>query len=180
LHPVALHHAGGNFSLGIVTLSLSKVYGWPMMIWKRMRQVSFVVGLSMISLQAHALEEKDLVGTWRLQSCVLLKKDGDQPWCKNPFGVLNYTSSGFMAMAFNCMKPEHDKEITTDPKDMVFYMGKFSIKDNGKILHHVENSSEISRIGKALEREVKIKGDEITLTGMGVRGPVRTVWKREK
>ena len=48
------------------------------------------------------------------------------------------------------------------------------------MIHHVENSSEISRIGQNLERTVEINGDLITLTGVGVKGAVRLVWKKRK
>jgi len=128
---------------------------------------------------AHAFERKDLVGTWELVSYVLTEDGTEKPWCKSPFGTISYAANGYMAVGINCRKPEND-QITPDPKDMVFYTGKFSVRSPNTVVHHVENSSEISRIGHDLERTLDIKGDLITLSGTGVKGPVRLVWKKRK
>jgi hypothetical protein len=60
-------------------------------------------------------------------------------------------ANGYMAVGINCRKAEND-EIIPDPKDMVFYTGTFSVRRPNTVIHHVENSSEISRIGQNLER----------------------------
>ena len=144
-----------------------------------MKSKVILICLLLLCPNAHAFGRKDLVGTWELISYVLTEDGTERPWCKSPFGIISYGANGYMAVGINCRKAEND-EITPDPKDMVFYAGKFSIRSPNTVIHHVENSSEISRIGQDLERTVDMKGDLITLSGMGVKGPVRLVWKKRK
>lgn len=140
----------------------------------------FIATCWLLSSPAFALEQKKLVGTWALQSYILTDNGAEKPWCINPFGIISYFSNGHMAIGINCKKSDNEKEVTPDQKDMVFYTGKYSIKQPNIVVHHVENSSEISRIGKDLERTVEMNGDRVTLTGMGVKGPFRLVWKKRK
>ena len=138
------------------------------------------LALAMFSLNANALEKKDLIGTWKLQSYILTEEGKEWPWCAKPFGLISYFSNGYMAVGINCHQSEEDKTVTSNNKDMVFYTGRFSLRKPNTVLHHVENSNDISRIGKSLEREASIVNDQITLTGVGVKGPVRLVWKKTK
>lgn len=135
---------------------------------------------SLFSSEANVFDKKDLVGTWRLQSYTLVEDGVERPWCKNPFGLISYYSNGYMAVGINCKKSEGNDEMTSDSKDMVFYTGKFSIKQPHTVVHHVENSNDVSRIGKSLEREAILRGNRVTLTGLGVKGPVRLVWEKTK
>jgi hypothetical protein len=126
--------------------------------------------------QLHALEVKDLVGTWRLQSYSIIENKKEKPWCAHPFGIISYYSNGYMAVGINC-KDDAGK-LVENPKDMVFYTGTYELKNENTVVHHVENSSELSRISQHLERTAHVEGDTITLTGKGTKGLVKLVWKR--
>lgn len=128
---------------------------------------------------AHALELRSVIGTWELVSYVLTEDGRERPWCKAPFGIISYAPNGYMAVGINCRDVDAGK-VTPDPKDMVFYSGKFSIKAPSTLVHHVENSSDISRIGKDLERTVDVEKGQLILRGMGVKGPVKLVWRKRK
>ena len=125
---------------------------------------------------AFALSQKDVVGTWRLESYTILDGAKEKPWCGNPYGIISYFSNGYMAVGINCK--DEGGAIVTDPKDMVFYTGTYEIKGDRTLLHHVENSSDVTRIGKQLERTAELKNDRITLTGMGTKGLVKLIWKK--
>jgi|GEM_PF-3053232 len=129
-------------------------------------------------VEAGAIHRDSLVGTWRLQSYSILKDGKEIPWCGNPFGIISYFSNGYMAVGINCKDPAG--KVVADPKDMVFYTGTYEWKDEGTLIHHVENSSELSRIGQNLERSARLTGDTVTLTGNGTKGLVKLVWKRVK
>ena len=127
---------------------------------------------------SRALEAKDLVGTWRLQSYTILENQKEKPWCGHPFGIISYFSNGYMAVGINCK--ESSGKIVDHPKDMVFYTGTYELKDGSTVVHHVENSSELSRISQSLERTATLSGDTVTLTGKGTKGLVKLVWKKIK
>lgn len=142
--------------------------------------------LSFYAASARAIEvltAKALVGTWQLMSFEIVDSVGSsksRPWCQSPWGILTYTDQGYMSAGINCMGQSQPKNPTDDPKDMVFYAGTYEIKNDGLVLHKVSNSSDITRIGKIMERHVSLQEDILTITAVGVKGPVRLVWKRAK
>ncbi len=134
-----------------------------------------IIGFFSTVSHAAAITKKQIVGTWQLQSYTIMNGENAEPWCHEPFGIISYFSNGYMAVGINCK--DADQKLVPDPKDMVFYTGKYTLKGN-TILHHVQNSSELSRIDQTLERNAHIEGDKITLTGKGTKGLVRLVWKK--
>ena len=132
----------------------------------------------LFSTLCHAIETKDLIGTWRLQSYSILEGGKEKPWCDHPFGVISYFSNGYMAVGINCK--DAALKLVENPKDMVFYTGTYELKDKNTIIHHVENSSELSRISQHLERTAHLDGETVTLTGKGTKGLVKLVWKKIK
>lgn len=124
---------------------------------------------------AHALKTEDLVGTWKLVSYYMIKDGQEVERCKDPFGIITYSANGYMGVGINC-KTEGNAD--PDPKNQVFYAGRYSVKKPQTVVHHVENSSDVSRIGKDLERVAELKGSEVTLSGMGVTGPVKLKWRK--
>ncbi len=130
------------------------------------------------TVQSQALEARNLIGTWRLQSYSIIENKKEKPWCAYPFGIISYLSNGYMAVGINCK--EDSGKIVENPKDMVFYTGTYELKDENTVIHHVENSSEMSRISQNLERTAHLDGDTVTLTGKGTKGLVKLVWKKVK
>ncbi len=138
--------------------------------------LKFASLLILLSNTAFALSSRSLVGTWQLTSYTILESGGEKPWCHQPVGIISYLPNGFMAVGINCR--DEKGEWIKDPKDMVFYTGRYEIRKDGVIVHHVEHSSELSRVGQDLERTAVLEKDTLTLTGKGTKGQVKLIWKK--
>ena len=134
------------------------------------------LALLALTPSAHAIDLNSVIGTWRLKSYTILENGREKPWCVNPSGLISYLNNGFMAVGINC-KDEKGQWVP-DPKDMVFYTGRYELKNGNTLVHHVEHPSDLSRVSKDLERKVELKGSVITLTGQGTKGLVRLIWEK--
>jgi len=146
------------------------------MIFKKVLSLTLTVFFALAARTSSALQSRDLVGTWRLQSYTILEDGKEKPWCVAPFGIISYYANGYMAVGINCR--DAAGQLVANPKDMVFYTGTYDIQNGNTVVHHVENSSELSRISQHLERSAELKGDVVTLTGKGTKGLVKLVWKK--
>lgn len=134
------------------------------------------IAFLLISTNLYAFE---IAGTWKLIS--IERKDNNQwkPDCHSPTGLLIYTDSGYMAAGVNCMLAKKTAQPSFDEKDMTFYMGTYSLKQNS-IIHHVINANSTAYYGKDLMRKIQIiSDDKINLLVKNKRGQIiRLQWKR--
>ncbi len=128
--------------------------------------------------KALAITEKELQGTWSLVSFSKVEDGRESTWCEKPFGTLSYFAGNRMSVSINCMNPAAPDQVTGNPADMVFYSGTYSIDTGDAVIHHVQNSSDPTRIGHDHIRYAKAQGNRIELTGMGSKGPLRIIWEK--
>jgi len=136
-----------------------------------------------------------LVGVWNLVSYIVTNEKGElinEPLGQDPKGQLIYTENGYMAV--NCMSSSrphfgngysfqaHTKEKVQAFNSYFGYNGTYELQEN-RVIHHVTVSSFPNWSGTNQIREMKLDGDQLTLS-MGpklVKGESRTwtlVWRR--
>lgn len=120
---------------------------------------------------------KDLIGEWKLENFEIKKPNGDKKlWGVKMHGILLYTPNGYMSVSINKeVKCNATSEQTL--KSLLFYAGTYEMID-GKILHHVMNATDFSRIGKKLVREAKIEKGKLMLIGHGNFGTAFLTWHK--
>lgn len=114
-----------------------------------------------------------IIGSWKLKSFTIEKNRLIRDWRKNSHGILLYTNDGHVSVSINS-----DFKNESDFFDSVlFYSGKFEIHEN-KIYHKVINATSTSRIGKIMERDFTINGDNLKVVGEGSFGIATLCWVR--
>jgi hypothetical protein len=130
--------------------------------------IELFLGL-LIAVQVHAAPVKtpaELIGTWSLESFVIIDKGGKEtPWCEGLSGLLTYTKDGYMSAAINC-KSATNTSPAHAYHDRLFYSGFYTVAAGPVLTHHVMNGSENNLIGTELIRRVaKLDKDHLVLTG---------------
>jgi hypothetical protein len=127
------------------------------------------------------MTHQDLAGVWDLKIFEITDPEGTtRLWGKNTTGKIIYTESGYVSCAFNS-DPEMANPSFEDLYDcLLFYVGTYTIPGPGKIIHHVCNASDRSRIGKDLHREIKLDGGVLSISSVGDFGKSRAVWEKTK
>ena len=139
------------------------------------------------------LSPRDLVGTWRLESCEVLD-DGvsvQRPFGSMPSGILAYTVEGFMLAAI--MHGDRVHPETADPfaataaekaalvDGFLSYGGTYEIAGN-RVRHRIDVSLFPNWVGTTQERIVLLEGDTLVLsTDPGTLGGSRVArlgWRR--
>ncbi len=141
------------------------------------------------------MKRDDLIGTWRLTSCVVL--DGDrvvvQPFGDAPVGLLVYTREGTMTAAImrsgrvrcnaNDILGATTEEKLAALDGYLSYAGRFEVVGD-RVRHHVEVSLFPNWVDTTQERIVHVDGDSLELTTdpvvLGGRERVATMgWRRQ-
>lgn len=132
----------------------------------------------------------DLVGTWKLiaASGVIRGEQNEAPYGVGPTGWLTYFADGRMTslISYGGRKPLRAipkiEEQAEAFKTFLAYAGRYTIRE-GKVIHHVEICSIPNYVGKDLERDVRIQGDQLVLTTPPtlVNGSIQSIeliWQR--
>jgi len=116
-----------------------------------------------------------LIGAWKLESFRIIRPNAPviHPFGEGPAGILVYDSCGYMNVVMMkrgmpLFKSEDPFMATEEERAGVFagflsYGGKYRISD-GVVIHVPEVSSFPNWIGKELIRDIKLSGDDLTLT----------------
>lgn len=123
----------------------------------------------------------DLVGTYRLQSFQIHRKDGTtSPWAENAHGTLLYGADGSMSVAINGAPVEAGLKGEALLAKFLFYSGTYQVAD-GVVRHHVTEATDPQRIGKAMVREARwLAPGELELSATADYGRSVLVWKRSR
>jgi len=140
------------------------------------------------------LEQKDIVGSWKLASFELRANDGDVtfPFGKRAQGYLLYTPEGYMSAVL--MAEERPRFAAADlilaaPEEQaraaatyLSYSGPYELR-GGRVVHHVEVSLFPNWIGLSQERIVQWIGDKLSLSTpeMALAGKTQRgylIWER--
>lgn len=125
---------------------------------------------------------KNIVGTWKLKSCVVknTKDINDNcifPYGKESSGQLMYNSDGYMSVIISENQREnlkfekgYDIENASDEEKLkicmnfVSYCGRYELVENNQIHHTVENSFLPNYIGNNLIRYFEFNQNALILT----------------
>jgi hypothetical protein len=137
----------------------------------------------------------DLIGVWRLVSCLDLPEAGDAsegPLGTAPRGLLIYDPHGYMSVSM--MRSDHDDESRNSPgtatdtirtapaMSYMGYSGTWRLAVGPVVVHEVEVSAHPHMVGTEQIREVVLEGDQLTLYGTAVisERPLRRMltWQR--
>jgi Lipocalin-like domain len=131
----------------------------------------------------------ELVGTWRLASCVRRRSGGrtEHPFGEQPVGLLLYTQDGRMSvhLAFGDREPLSSLDLAELPeaeaalafRTYLGYGGRYRISGD-TVVHEVEVSSIPDWVGTELVRRVSTSGEALVLRTpeeLTAEGPV--VWE---
>lgn len=136
--------------------------------------------------------DKTLIGTWKLISCVLEDaetKEQKPVWGTNPNGYIVMTPEGrwiVIQTAEGRHPPKNDKDRIAAFKSLLAYSGKYRTEGN-KVVIKVDIAADEAWNGTEQVRYYKIDGDELHIEaepqaypnfgGKVMRGIL--VWKRE-
>lgn len=120
----------------------------------------------------------DIVGAWHLKSFDQRSPDGSvsYPMGESPRGILIYTESGHMSVAFcEADRPpfksndrmsgeETDEEAARAYRTYVSYFGRYEIDElAGIVTHHVEGALFPNAAGTSQLRQMTLDGDTLIL-----------------
>ncbi len=120
----------------------------------------------------------DLIGAWHLKSLATTSPDGSvsYPMGESPRGILIYTESGHMSVAFcEADRPpvksndrmwgeETDEEAARAYRTYRSYFGRYEIDESaGIVTHHVEASLFPNQLGISQSRKITLDGDTLVL-----------------
>ena len=123
------------------------------------------------------MQSKKLVGIWKFISMKVQTSKGEliYPYGENLFGVLIYTSVGYMSVLL--MRPGRPRfasgdllggtpeEIKTAYEGFDAYCGTYNVdSEKGIVTHHIEGCKFPNWIGTDQERNFKFFGDKLVLT----------------
>lgn len=116
-----------------------------------------------------------LHGVWNLVKFELQDDSGAwRNWGDDARGLLIYTEDGHVSVGINKNLADKDSRL----ENILFYSGTYQVKDN-KIIHSIQNASDISRLDSELTREYSIQENQLKLTGTSQRGnKFCLVWTR--
>ena len=124
---------------------------------------------------------RELIGVWRLRAYTEQGEDGKTrpgPLGERPDGLLIYEPTGFMSVSMMA------RGSTATPESFMGYAGRWQLRGAGRVVHHVAVSAHPQMVGSAQEREFRVEGDTLTLTGTAVistKPLVRALrWERVK
>jgi Lipocalin-like domain len=109
---------------------------------------------------------KELIGTWKLLSCVLEDvetKERKPVWGANPNGYIAMTPEGrwfVIQTAEGRRAPKNDEDRIAAFRSLLAYSGKFRTEEN-KIIINVDIAADESWNGTEQVRFYKINGDEL-------------------
>ena len=121
----------------------------PNMIYK------FTLSIMLFVLPILNVNAASLVGTWKLSSFEMHASNKQLISCHSPTGLLTYTSTGYVAVGFNCMQADNSKQPSFKLDDMTFYTGKYQVKGN-KVIHFTQNGSSPDYYNKKLVRQIDL------------------------
>ncbi len=103
------------------------------------------------------IDPKQIVGTWSLVDHGYVGQDGlFARTGQNMIGQLTYTSDFSMNVLIT------KTASPTSLEDIIAYSGKFSLQ-SGKVLHHIEVASNISRVGTIEVRQLEFQDKHLIL-----------------
>ncbi len=121
------------------------------------------------------------VGTWELLDYKVTLQDGcERAWCDEPYGLLIYTPNGYMSVAINCKGEGACESPSQRFGHLLLYSGKYSVKDENQIVHHILNTCQLDQLGWSVVRNFNIEGENLTLSGPPIKDLLgfRIIWKR--
>jgi hypothetical protein len=136
---------------------------------------------------------KQIVGGWTLVSAHN-EKDGKktEPFGSQPQGYLTFSEDGrfsFQIYGQGMKKFAANERMKATPDEAqsvvhnsIAYFGTYKLNDDGTMDWKIEQSTFPNQLGRPAKRQVKISGDELTLTNPGATagGTNIFVWKRAK
>lgn len=112
----------------------------------------------------------DLLGAWELCSWIVrLSDDGTEryPFGHDARGRLHYASDGIISATI----ARNDRAVPLSSDDLrhilrnyMHYTGRFELRD-GIVYHAVDFALDPSLVGRCLQRNVMLSGDDLVLTG---------------
>jgi len=122
------------------------------------------------------IDRDALIGTWRLLSCESRTPSGEvrYPYGERPAGYLTYTPDGFMfgtlsvsdrqPFAGETARDGTPEEWARAGREYLAYCGRYTVHDDGRVVHHVELGLFPNWIGGEQVRFVRLEGDRLTIT----------------
>ena len=150
--------------------------------------------LALATSQAVAQQaSKQIVGGWTLVSAHN-EKDGKktEPFGSQPHGYMTFSEDGrfsFQIYGQGMKKFAANERMKATPEEAqsvvhnsIAYFGTYKLNDDGTMDWKIEQSTFPNQLGRPAKRQVKISGDELTLTNPGATagGTNIFVWKRAK
>ncbi len=121
--------------------------------------------------------KNELVGTWKLLSYIEVPIAGDDslfPMGKNPYGVLMYSSDGYMAVQISkegrLLYKSKDKmmatqeEMASSLQGYIAFCGKYKVDNNNAVVtYHIESSLFPNWKNQMQHRKIDFEGDVLYL-----------------
>ncbi len=118
------------------------------------------------------ISRSKLIGRWKLCSHTFHHNGTIMPTASWVAGQLIYAEDGSMAVLIS-KKPQPEGMT-----DLILYSGHFTVED-GEILHHIEFSPNLDRIGNQERRIPTLAENQLTLqTVPSSEGFYKIVWQR--
>lgn len=141
------------------------------------------------------MSENDLIGAWRLVSCLNIDESGNTsegPLGARPRGLLIYSANGYMSVSI--MRSDQNIKFWNSPRESsssasenpqmnyIGYSGKWRLENGAAIVHEVEVSAHPQMVDTEQFREMTLYKNQLTLYGDAVisERPLRRVlnWQR--
>jgi len=142
------------------------------------------------------MNEKKFIGTWKLKSFETKLSNGGivlYPNGKNPIGYIMYSEDGYMSVLITDKdrrnfdgnaSPSKDFWKTVDDykkaeayETLLSYCGKYEVKNENLIVHHIKASSLPNWVGTSQERIYKFSANTLTLSATTANSEAVLVWE---
>ena len=123
------------------------------------------------------MSKNELIGTWKFDSMILSTENGKTvyPYGKNLFGILIYTSNGYMSALL--MDPDRQRFASDDLKTGTYeeikqayerfdaYCGTYTVdEEKSTVTHHVEGAKFPNWVGTDQARYFELKGGKLYIS----------------
>ena len=119
-----------------------------------------------------ALESRDLLGTWKLQTHSISRNGKEKPVCQNPSGILSYYGNGYTVYAMDCSN--------RGLKNARYTTGSFDVRESETLIHLIDESKKSGREFKSEELVARIHQDQFTMAKTDGKNTLKWVWKKLK
>lgn len=128
-----------------------------------------------VSPRSTSVSAVELVGVWRLVSCLDLTETGDTtegPLGTAPRGLLIYHPHGYMSVSMmrsdELNRSDPDTIQTAPAMSFMGYSGSWRLVEGPAVVHRVEVSAHPHMVGTEQTREVVLEADQLFLYGTAV------------